>query len=849
MSTYNTRQQRRKQTSTKTKNTKETKKTKPIRKFFKNIFIFAFFIGLLGIVGSGFAFYSFVKDAPELDMANLKDPLSSRIYDRDGKLIYELGTQKRTKVSYDEIPVVVRNAFIATEDVRFFEHYGIDLKRIIGAVIANVTDGFGAEGASTITQQVVKNSFLTPEKSIQRKVQEQWLSLQIERKLTKEQILEIYLNKIYFANRAYGVAKAAETYFGKKLDELELHEAAMLAGMPQSPNNYDPFRHPEAAEKRRNIVLTLMAKHGFISQIEADQAKNIPVELSLVKSKLDTEPYKAFVDRVIDEVQSVTKEMGDLDISSSGLEIYTTMDASAQKIVEQILDTDEYKDIQYPNEHFQSGLVLLDTETGEIRAIGGGRKQKVERAFNYATDIKRQPGSTIKPIIDYGPAIEYLDFTSTYHQIVDEPYTYSSGDKISNWDNKYWGQMSIRKALAFSRNIPALKTIQTVGLDRARDFASGLGIPLNENIFESHAIGGFDGVSPLDLAGAYASFGNEGIYNAPHTVTKIIFSDETEINLKPKPEVAMSEHTAFMVTDMLESVVKYGTGTAANVSNLTIAGKTGTTNFDRETKQRFNISNGVPDIWFVGYTPELTLSIWTGYDKTTEENYISGSQKGIAKKIFKHVMENVSTEKGEKQFVQPNSVIKVGVEDGTIPAQLPSEYTPKDQIVYEYFHKDYAPTSVSTKYEKVTAPIDPRIRYDEVLDQIEINWNYDTVALETVTFEVSMAQNGGPPQIVANSKDLSYKLPNPERGNSYVFDLTAISDLNPENLSDTITVTIEIPEEIELIPDPFREENVNDEKREEENENNETDFHLFEEPPIDQLEPTNPESDQQTPVE
>ncbi|GAE43523.1 multimodular transpeptidase-transglycosylase [Mesobacillus boroniphilus JCM 21738] len=437
-----TREERRRQQAAKTKKTKGKKANKGM---FKKIFLTLIALGIIGML-TGIATFAFmIQDTPKLDESLLKDPISSKIYDKDKKLVTEVGSQNRDYVAYEDIPKLVENAFLATEDVRFYKHNGIDIIRLGGAVIANITDGFGSEGASTITQQVVKNYFLGFEKTISRKAQEAWLAYQLEQKYTKQQIFEMYVNKIYMSENMHGVLTASKTYFGKDdLSELELHEAALLAGMPQSPNNYNPFTNPEKAEKRRNTVLYLMQHHGFISQEQKENAQKIPVESSLVKEEnrknKNEEPFDAFVDMVIEEVTEKT----DFDIFSDGLEIYTTLDQNAQKHVETILNTDAA--VQFPNNEMQAGITLLDTKTGEIRAIGGGRNQQVKRGLNYAIDVKRQPGSTIKPILDYGPVIEHLRW-GTYHMLEDKPMTYSNGEPIGNWNDKYNGIMTMRSAL------------------------------------------------------------------------------------------------------------------------------------------------------------------------------------------------------------------------------------------------------------------------------------------------------------------------------------------------------------------------------------------------------------------
>ncbi|MDQ0161575.1 PBP1A family penicillin-binding protein [Aeribacillus alveayuensis] len=760
---------------------KQKKKQKKKSSFLKKILIAFLFIGIVGMIAGAATLAYYIAGAPPLNENQLKGQLSSKVYDMYGNQIYEIGTEKTTYVKIDDIPDQVKNAFIATEDVRFYEHNGIDLIRFGGAVIANIQEGFGAEGASTITQQLVKLSFLSPEKTIQRKVQEAWLALQVEQKYSKDQILEMYLNRVYYPGNYYGVARAAEAFYGKTLDELSLDEVAMLAGMVKNPHGYNPRENPEAAEKRRNVVLMLMEKHGFISKEEADQAKQKSVTASLVNPTEKSNQYYAFIEQVIEEI----REHLDIDPSAAGLKIYSTLDPDAQSYIENLLNGDQ---LNFRNEHLQAGVALLDTETGEIRAIGGGRNQPIG-GFNYAVDTKRQPGSTIKPILDYGPAIEYLKW-STYHQIEDAPYTYSNGTPINNYDNRYKGWMSIRQALADSRNIPALKALQEVGLDRAKEFAEGLGIKLDE-ISEAYAIGGFkEGVSPLQMAGAFSAFGNNGIYIKPHAVKKVELADGTVIELSPEPVEAMSDYTAFMITDMMKSVVQYGTGTRANVAGLHIAGKTGTTNFTPEEKQKYNVpKGGAKDSWFVGYTPKYTAAVWTGFEKNDEKMHLDRIDQRLAKDIFREVIKHVS--KGDRSdFKQPNSVVKLAIEKGTNPAKLASEFTPKDMITYEYFVKGKEPTKVSNKYQQVDKPSDLQVSYDERAQAVTVKWLYGEEFLDDVSFEVRLAINDNNYKVATTTKEMVYTVSNVEPGNVYKFQIIAIRE---GNRSDPAAALIEIP--------------------------------------------------------
>ncbi|MDP4083845.1 MAG: PBP1A family penicillin-binding protein [Bacillota bacterium] len=781
---YQSREERRKQQTAKSVQKSKKKPGGLVKKILLTIVA----LGVVGMLAGVATFAYLIKDAPKLNPKLLKDPIASKILDKDGQLITEVGAQNRDYVAYKDIPKVVEDAFLATEDYRFYQHHGIDFIRLGGALLANVQHGFGSEGASTITEQVVKNSILGPQKTVKRKIEEAWLAYQLEQKYTKHQILEMYLNKIYFSENANGVATAAKAYYGKDLKNLTLPEAAMLAGLPQSPNNYNPFNHADLAINRRNIVLSLMYQHGYISKSEMENAKAASVTADLVKDSQraqNEKPYDPFIDAVIDEV----KKAGDFDIYNDGLTIYTTLDKNAQLYVDKILNTSEI--VKYPDDKFQAGVALLDTKTGEIRAIGGGRNQQVSRGFNYAIDTQRQPGSTIKPVLDYGPAIEYLNW-GTYQMIDDKPVKYSTGKTFGNWDNKYMGPMTIRTALQLSRNTPAVQTLQQVGLERAKGFAVNLGIPLKD-IYESYAIGGFThGVSPLEMAGAYSAFGNKGLYNQPHAVRKIVLRDGTEIKTAPETKVAMKESTAFMITDMLKSVLHPpGTGVKANIPWLPVAGKTGTTNYTDQEIRDWNIdsSKAVPDAWFTGYTTNYTTSVWTGYS-SRQTPIEPGDNQKIAQYIFKSLMEYMSKDISTPDFTVPSSVQAVKIEKGTMPPKLAGAFTPPNEVLTEYAVKGHALTDVSVKYNKLDPPSSPSATYDQANNQIVLSWNYNDIPGKTVQFDVSASLDGGLEQKLSSSSEKGLKISNPTPGGKYLFKIVATS---ASDTSDPATVSIEIP--------------------------------------------------------
>ncbi|QWS01100.1 PBP1A family penicillin-binding protein [Bacillus cereus] len=632
------------------------KKQKPKGKtsFFRKFLISCLLVGIVGLVTGVATFFVMIKDAPKLEKAKLVNPLSSKIYDKDGKLIYEYGKEKRTNIMYGQIPKLVENAFLATEDARFYEHSGVDFKGTARAVLVSLKGDYGSQGGSTITQQVIKNYFLSMEKTSKRKAQEIYLAYKLEQQYSKHEILEMYLNKVYLGNRSYGIATAVQNYYGKELRDLTLPEVAMLAGLMKAPNNYDPTKEQniKKATERRNVVLQLMNRHGYITKKEMEDASKIPVTEGLKKATEQKEmPYPAFMDAVVKEVE---KEMPDANIGSDGLEIYTTLDPKAQDFADKLLNSGI---INYPNEKFQGAFTFMDTKTGEVRAIGSGRGENkaVFKGHNIAIELNRSAGSTMKPIFDYAPAIEYLKW-ATYHQIDDSPYKYSTGQEVRNADRKHLGPITMRDALKTSRNIPAIKTAKEVGINKSKAFSEKLGITFNVAPTESTAIGTNE-ASPTEIAGAYAAFGNDGKYTKPHFVKKIVYPDGKSKSFEQKPKRVMKDSTAYMITDMLRTFVSSGLGTAANIGSLDVAGKTGTTNYSLEQIAQYNLPESANrDSWFAGYTPQYTMAVWTGYTKDSKDDYISSKNTKIAQLIFKEMMSKFATDKS--QFKMPNSVVQ-----------------------------------------------------------------------------------------------------------------------------------------------------------------------------------------------
>lgn len=765
------------------KNKKSRKPKTSAGKWIKRIVLAIVLIGVIGFLSGAALFGYYVSKAPELDEDALKDPISSEFYDINGELFATIGAEKRNYVKYEDIPQQMIDAIIATEDARFFEHFGVDLWRLGGAVLANFRDGFGAQGASTITQQVVKNSFFTNEKKLERKAQEAWLAIKLERQYSKEEIFEMYFNKILMSGRIHGFGTAAKEFYGKELSELTLAESAQLAGMPQSPNNYNPYKKPDRAKKRRNIVLGLMVQHGKITEADAEKAKKEPITGGLIPEEErvanNTTKYPAFLDVVLAELE----KNGDSELTSEGVKVYTTLDPKAQTIVEDMMNNDS----NFPTEEIQAGVAVIDTPTGEIRAIGGGRNYTGEFNYNFAYDMTtRQPGSTLKPLIDYGPAIEYLKW-STGQTTVDEKITYSGSDQvIGNWDGRYLGTMTVREALYTSRNIPAVKTFREVGPERAKEFLGNLGIE-SSGLTESEALGGGRvNISPVQMAASYAAFGNNGTYNSPHAITKIVFRDgKTSKSFKPESKKAMSDYTAYMVTDILRDVVsnkRNASATRAMVSGVDIAGKTGTTNYGSDEFEKFNLKSGsVPDTWFAGYTTNYSIAIWGGYSQR-KDAITTWEERWLPQTLFKSIMTDLNQHNPSSSFKQPSSVVSASIVIGSNPLKLANEYTPATQKTTELFVKGTEPTEYTEEFvpQTLDSPSSLQASYNDAAQLADVTWSHSSLdgsgeETDPVTFEVSMKVDGGPATVISTTSATAIQLPNIERGKEYTFTVTAIS--------------------------------------------------------------------------
>ncbi len=637
-------------------------------KFTEKIFSsrkFTFFISIVSIlVFSIVAYISVViAKAPNLDSNLLQGTATSTIYDKNGLLIAEIGLKKQEQVQFEELPDTLVSAIISIEDARFFDHNGIDHKRLIGATINNLSSFSYQEGASTINQQLIKNTLLTTEKKLNRKVTEMYLSVKLDDMYTKEQILEMYLNNVLFGGRIYGIKRASEYYFGKDVSELNLNESATLAGMVQLPNYFNPITNKSKTIERRNIVLDQMYKYGYISKETLENVSQETIVTAENQIVTNGDQNSSFIDYVIYEC---INEYG-IDPYRGNTKIYSSFDPKVQNEINKV-----YNEVNYSfyDGDIEAATVIINNLTGEIEGMSNNRTNNY--GLSYATDYRFQPASTIKPILDYGPAIEYLGY-STATLISDEKTTYSDGSLINNWDHKFLGNITLRKALSDSRNIPSLNLYKQVGANRAKSFAEKLGLQYDEQPLEAHSIGGFsEGFTVLEMTSAYTAFANNGVYAKAHTINKII-SDGNDIAIRHKSSVVMNEATAYMINDILKDVLDTYPNNKYDVNNLYLAGKTGQSNYDAATLKQYNIPEGsVKDSWFIGYNVEKTIGTWSGH--SNYDNYLNNKTKETSKEIFKVLAENLDLTNSD--FIQPSNVVRMDVEINTDGVYLLSSLTP-----------------------------------------------------------------------------------------------------------------------------------------------------------------------------
>ncbi|KRO00549.1 bifunctional glycosyltransferase transpeptidase penicillin-binding protein 1A [Companilactobacillus kimchiensis] len=649
---------------------------------------------LVGMFLFVFIYYAF--SAPTVSQENLQSGGSSTIVDSSGKQIASLGDNKRNYVTIDKVPQEMEDAVVSIEDKNFYnEPLGIDPVRIAKSAVNNVTRGT-LQGGSTLTQQLVKLTVFstdTKDQTFKRKMQEAWLAMRVSQKFSKQQILEFYMNKVYLNNGIYGMETGAKYYYGKTLKQLTLPEMAVLAGLPNAPSNYDPYTHPTESKQRRDLVINSMYENNKITKAQANEAINTPIDSGLQPYKKVTNSNnnkRIISDPYIKEAITEVKKKG-FDPYRDNLKITVNMDYAAQKRLYNIVNSSSY--VQFPDQKMQVGATIVNPNNGKVVAMIGGRNLgDIQFGLDRAVQTTRSNGSTMKPILDYGPAIEYLNW-STYHQVEDTPYTYAGTNiALKDWDEQYEGQMSMRDALVNSRNIPAIRTLSNVGLPQAKKFATSLGVNSDKVKVLSDGIG--SEVSSLQGASAYAAFSNGGTYYKPYYVSKIETADGLTHNYSKSGKRVMKKSTAYMITDVLKGVpATYAT--YANISGLHQAGKTGTTNYaDEAIAVNPALSGTAKDSWYNGYTKNYSISVWTGYD-TPNESGISSTYQSVAGKIYKAEMSYLASQTNSNpKWKKPSSVEEMMIRKGgsTTPI-VASPSASSSTYTKELFVKGHAPSN------------------------------------------------------------------------------------------------------------------------------------------------------------
>ena len=629
----------------------------------KKILLWVAGIVVLLMVASAALFFYYASSAPKISRSDLTSQSITTIYDDQNRVISRLGAQKREYAKDNQIPKQLRNAVVSIEDRRFYKHHGVDTIRILGAATSNVFGrSAGMQGGSTLTQQLVKLSVFSTaasDRTLKRKAQEAWLAINVEQHFSKSQILDFYINKVYMGNGIYGMQTAAQYYYGKDLNDLDLSQLALLAGMPQSPTYYNPLvSNTKYATQRRNEVLNAMVRSNYITQSQANQAASESVTAGLDPDHGNISGSGTAVDsKVVDPY--VKQVLADLQAQgynpySDGLKVHTNLDLDAQ----QHLYDAANKNVQFQNDKMQAGVAVTDPHNGQIIAMLGGRHTgNVVYGLNRAVQSNRSSGSTAKPLMDYGPAIEYLQWP-TFKSIADTRFVFPGTNTVlQDFDKKYKGNMTMREALVQSRNVPAIRALQAVGIKRATSFLDGLGISQKQPYTLQNGIALY--ISPLQVSAAYAAFANGGTYYKPYYISSITTQDGSVKQFNPKGKRAMNKATAYMITDMLKGVFtdSQGSATDARLNGVNQAGKTGTTNYPGNSSQ-----SGVMDSWMAGYTKNYSIAVWTGYDHPLEpggsisEQYVKSAQL-----LYKDLMQYLDSQNHASDWTMPDTVEAVRV--------------------------------------------------------------------------------------------------------------------------------------------------------------------------------------------
>jgi penicillin-binding protein 1A len=631
----------------------------------KKLLILASFLVLVGvIIVLGFFGYAFMG-MPTFDPQQLYGDNNTLLYDQDEQVFSSLhAVENRTDVKLEKIPSQLIEAFIATEDREFYNHHGINILGIARAGFTDIKSGdLTAQGASTITQQLARNSFLSTDKKVIRKLREIILALKLEHNYSKDEILEMYLNKVYFGAGAYGVQAAANTYFGKDVNQLNLAESTLIAGLVQSPDNYNPFAHLDKAQERQKIVLESMVSTGYIDEATAEKTSEVSIQL--VKAQPATTQYGYFRDAVIEETIKILAgipgyEDAENAVYTAGLKIYTAIDLPLQAYAEEFCtNANNFPSNNKDGQKVQVGMVILDNNSAAVKAVIGGREYLQQRGLNRATSAYRQPGSSIKPITVYTTALE-KGFTP-YTMLNDAPVSYKTVGGVwtpKNYDSVYRGYISMQTAIRYSVNSYAVQLMDKVGVHAGFDTAQSMGLSLidssdkNDLNLAALALGGLTkGVTPMQMAGAYCTFGNTGLYNRPHFIEKIVDSKGAVIyQFHYDPRRVMTEQTFWSMNDMLQAVVQSGTGTRAKVPNVSTAGKTGTT-------------ENLTDVWFCGVTPTYAGAVWMGYDDPGKKmvNVAGGGYPALMFKAMMQKAHQTDDTDNNVKWIRPSGIANYNI--------------------------------------------------------------------------------------------------------------------------------------------------------------------------------------------
>lgn len=643
----------------------------------------------------------------KLDIEKLTDiPRSTQVFDIHGNVAGRLsGPEKRSPVAIESVPDFVKNAFIAAEDLRFYRHHGIDVYRMFGALFQNIKTLSYAQGASTITQQLIKLTHLTSTKSLSRKAQEIHLALQLERQMDKDTILECYLNVAYFGRGAYGIAAAAQSYFGKSVGDLTVSEIALLAGIVKAPSSYAPHLNYELSLKRRNGILNTMLENGFITATTHAEALND--RPTIIEDTTPATNYGWYMDAVLSEAESILNLSAE-EIFSGGFRIYTGLYPDMQNAADELFsDSANFPADASDETPVQSAFIAMEPESGMVLAMIGGRSYDLRRGFNRAIQMQRQPGSTFKPLAAYAAAIDAYGFCPT-STVEDRPRDFD-GYAPGNAGGATYGTVTLRQALSKSLNIATVDLADLIGIPALRTYAEKFGIHLSDQDQNlSLALGMLtDGLSPASLASAYCALANGGQQVACHFIQRIESADgQVKYRFQPTTARAIKDSTAYMLTHMLKTAAQSGSARALNTVSFPVAGKTGTLE---------NPAGGNRDIWTVAYTPDIAIASWMGFDNPSKIHALSSSEggSGYPARLCAAFLNKVAPLLSQRDFVRPESVKAVMIDGLALELDthvlLASENTPAEYTVEELFHPSALPSRFSNYWDAPEAVTDLRL--------------------------------------------------------------------------------------------------------------------------------------------